>query len=198
MRMDSRAAASTREGWRRSFAAMTRDAAREGFDSPGDAQAPGGAARRAIRQQRPFRTPSQEATLSVLIAAERVRRRITSVVEPYGITTQQYNVLRILRGSHPAPLPTLEIGVRMIEATPGVTRLLDRLEEKGWVSRARCREDRRQVHCRITDAGLDLLTSLEPHIDALDEEVSAVLSPDEMKTLGALLDRLIEHFGGEA
>ena len=71
--------------------------------------------------------------------ADLVRRVLDAVVEPHGITLQQYNVLRILRGAGAEGLPTLEIGERMIEQAPGVTRLLDRLEAKGLVRRQRCR-----------------------------------------------------------
>ena len=78
-----------------------------------------------------------------------------------GITLQQYNVLRILRGAGSDGIATLEIGERMVEQAPGVTRLLDRLEAKRLVRRARCRTDRRQVLCRIEPAGTRLLSDLE-------------------------------------
>jgi len=152
-------------------------------------------ARRALRMTRPFRSRSQQAAISLLVAAERLRNSITRIVEPFGVTHQQYNVLRILRGVHPDPLPTLEIGVRMIESTPGVTRLLDRLESKGWVRRDRCTEDRRQVHCRITPAGLALLEELDPAIDLVDERIAVVLDPQEIDSLVSLLDEVIEAYG---
>jgi DNA-binding MarR family transcriptional regulator len=154
-----------------------------------------GAARRVLRQERPFGTMSQEATVSVLVAAERLRRSITRVVEPFGVTHQQYNVLRILRGAHPEPLPTLEIATRMIESTPGVTRLLDRLENKGWVRRDRCIEDRRQVHCRITPAGLALLEEMDPVIERIDRRIGDVLDARKTRSLVALLDEVIEAYG---
>src|SRR6185295_1524706 len=108
------------------------------------------ALQREIRQTRPFRSRSQEAMLALLRTADQVHRSFARVVEPHGITLQQYNVLRILRGAGDAGLPTLEIGARMIERSPGVTRLIDRLEAKGWVRRERCPHDRRQVLCWIT------------------------------------------------
>jgi DNA-binding MarR family transcriptional regulator len=158
-------------------------------------RASSGAAWRALRQTRPFHSRSQEAAISILVAAERLRRSITRVVEPFGVTHQQYNVLRILRGVHPNPLPTLEIGDRMIESTPGVTRLLDRLESKGWVRRERCIADRRQVHCRITPAGLALLEQLDPAIDLIDDRLAEVLDPQEIDSLVSLLDEVIEAYG---
>ena len=93
-----------------------------------------------------------------------VRRVIASVVEPHGITQQQYNVLRILRGAGEKGLPTLEIADRMIEETPGITRLIDRLELKRLVTRERSATDRRQVFCRITPDGLTLLARLDEPI----------------------------------
>src|SRR5204863_7568328 len=103
-----------------------------------------------------------------------VRRQIAAVAEPHGITLQQYNVLRILRGAGAEGLPTLEIAGRMIEQAPGVTRLLDRLQAKSLVRRQRSAEDRRQIRCWITPAGLDLLDRLE---SAMHEGGRAFMAP---------------------
>jgi DNA-binding MarR family transcriptional regulator len=149
---------------------------------------------RELKQTIPFSRP-QEATLGILRTADRVRRRLAVSLEPYGITSQQYNVLRILRGARGEPLPTLEIGERMIEEAPGVTRLLDRLEAKGLVVRKRCTADRRLVHCWITEAGLELLARLDDGISSEDEGVMAALSPEEQRTLIDLLDRVRETLG---
>src|ERR1700694_935671 len=105
-----------------------------------------------IRQTRPFSSPSEEGVVALARTADLMRRSLTRVIEPHGITLQQYNVLRILRGAGEEGLPTLVIGERMIEQTPGVTRLLDRLEAKGLVARCRGESDRRQVFCRLTPA----------------------------------------------
>ncbi len=148
------------------------------------------ALQREIGQTRPFRSPAQEATVSILRTADVVRRRLVEVVEPHGVTLQQYNVLRILRGAHPDPLPTLEIGERLIERMPGITRLLDRLEEKGLVRRERCSDDRRLVHCWITPAGLELLAAMDDAMDRADDDAVAELEPDETMALTALLERV--------
>ena len=89
-----------------------------------------------------FRSREQQALVGLLRTAEAVKRTLAQVIEPHGITPQQYNVLRILRGAGPDGLPTLTIGERMIEQTPGVTRLIDRLERKGLVTRTPCPRDR--------------------------------------------------------
>jgi DNA-binding MarR family transcriptional regulator len=123
--------------------------------------------REEIRQSKPFRSDAEEATVALLLTASALERRLGQVVEPHGITSQQYNVLRILRGSHPQPLATLEIAARMIDPTPGITRLLDRLDAKGLVRRERGTDDRRCVYCRITAPGLDLLKRLDAPVAAV-------------------------------
>ncbi len=146
-----------------------------------------------IKQSKPFRTRSQEAYLAVLRTADDCRRHISKALEPAGITLQQYNVLRILRGAGDEGLPTLVVADRMIERTPGVTRLIDRMEKKGWVTRVRCTEDRRRVWCRITEPGLGLLRSLDEAINAVDDTFVEVLENEELATLTGYLDRLRHH-----
>lgn len=146
--------------------------------------------RSEIQQRRPFRSAGHEAAVALLRTTDVLRRRLTAAVEPFGVTFQQYNVLRILRGVHPEPLPTLEIGERMVERTPGVTRLLDHLERKGYVRRRRCTEDRRRVHCWITDAGLELLGEMDDPVDAADEATVTGLSTAEVERLLALLQHV--------
>jgi DNA-binding MarR family transcriptional regulator len=137
-------------------------------------------------------TPSleKETVLSLLKAADRVRRHFQNVVDPWGLTVQQFNVLRILRGAGPAGLPTLEVGERMIEKTPGVTRLIDRLADKGWVLRERSGEDRRQVFCRITEQGLVRLAELDEPIEEADRACLEELTPAEQGRLAALASRV--------
>jgi MarR family transcriptional regulator, organic hydroperoxide resistance regulator len=137
-----------------------------------------------------FRSREQEATLGLLRTADAVKRSLAQVIEPHGITPQQYNVLRILRGAGPDGLPTLTIGERMIEQTPGVTRLIDRLERKGLVARTPCAKDRRRVFCRITTKGLDLLKELDDPINRWDTQAVSVLPPSELDALIDLLDRV--------
>jgi DNA-binding MarR family transcriptional regulator len=145
---------------------------------------------REIRQGKPFRSPSQEVVVALLRTADLVRRIVGRVLEPFDITPQQYNVLRILRGAGERGLPTLEIGERMIEQTPGITRLLDRLEAKELVRRERCREDRRQVLCWLTPAGLELVERLDAPIDSADTEAVAMLETEEQEKLLRFLDAI--------
>lgn len=147
---------------------------------------------REIRQTRPFRSVWHEAFLSVLKTADSFRRAVAALLEPHGITPQQYNVLRILRGAGGEPMPTLAIGERLIEAAPGMTRLLDRLEAKRLIRRERCAQDRRQVLCRITPAGLKLLERLDPVIAVPEQRLARAWSAAEAKAAIGLLDRARE------
>jgi DNA-binding MarR family transcriptional regulator len=134
-------------------------------------------------------TPShtKAAVLGIIRAADVLRRRGAALFEPYGITLQQYNVLRILRGARPDGLCTLTIAERMIEQAPGITRLIDRLAAKQLVVRVRSVEDRRQVWCRITPAGLRLLARLDEPVAALDRQAVAALPRADQMRLAELL-----------
>ena len=145
-----------------------------------------------LKQTRPFASPAQEAMVALLRTADVVNRLIDSVIERHGITGQQYNVLRILRGAGEKGLPTLEIAERMIEQTPGITRLIDRLEAKKLVVRERCATDRRQVFCRISAAGLTLLAKLDEPVRAVGDEALHQLSKKDIAQLLELLDRTRE------
>ena len=141
-----------------------------------------------LRQSRPFASLQDEAGVGLLRTADVVRRRVAKVIEPAGITLQQYNVLRILRGAGPEGLPTLEIGARLIEQTPGTTRLVDCLERQGMVARERGVEDRRVVRCRITQEGLRLLDRLDQPLRELSRSVVGGLSQAQLRTLIHLLE----------
>jgi DNA-binding MarR family transcriptional regulator len=142
------------------------------------------------------RGSAKAEVLDLLRTVDVVRRFLAGVVEPEDITLQQFNVLRILRGAEnarpPIGLPTLEIAERMVERAPGITRLLDRLEAKALVVRKRCPEDRRQVLCRITAAGLTLLARLDRPMARADAACLGMLSALERRTLGAILGTIRE------
>ena len=140
-----------------------------------------------IQQKRPFARRSEEATVDLLLTADVVRRYGESLVASSGVTLQQYNVLRILRGSRPDGLPTLEIAARMIEQAPGITRLLDRLERKGLISRQRGPGDRRQVFCFITDKGLARVNALTAAMRKTRQPMN-LLSQRDLDRLIHLLD----------
>ena len=148
---------------------------------------------RELKQTRPFRSIQQEAILSVLKTADVLRRQLTRQLDPHEITPQQYNVLRILRGAGKAGLPTLSIGERLIEETPGMTRLLDRLEFKGLVRRVRCEQDRRQVLCYLTPAGETLLKMLDGVLNTDEAQLAGSLTEAEAESLVELLEKMRER-----
>ena len=142
------------------------------------------------KPQQNFRSREQQAVLGLLRTADALKRSLAHVIEPHGITPQQYNVLRILRGAGPDGLPTLTIGERMVEQTPGVTRLIDRLERKGLVERTPCPKDRRRVFCQITPKGLGLLEELDEPVNRWDAQTVSILPASEVDSLIKLLDRV--------
>jgi DNA-binding MarR family transcriptional regulator len=141
-------------------------------------------------QKRLIPSPQQEAVVSILRATAYVRRFGLRVFDQHGITSQQYNVLRILRGAGPGGLPTLDIAERMIDHTPGITRLLDRLEVKKLVRRERPSGDRRQVLCYVTKAGLELLSELDTPLKNQANQALRMLNDSELDELIRLLGRL--------
>lgn len=143
-----------------------------------------------IRQKRPFRSASHEAAVALMRTTDLVRRHFLEVLAPYGITLPQYNVLRVLRGAGEEGLPTLEVAERLIEHAPGITRMMDRLERRGWVRRERCAGDRRQVLCYITDEGQRLLSELDECMNRADQEALSGLGEARQRELIRLLDQV--------
>ena len=151
---------------------------------------------RELKQQTPFASHEQEVLLGMLIAAARV-------VEPWekflkttaGLTNHQYNVLRILRGSHPSRLACSEIAQRMIARDPDVTRLVDRLSRRGLVTRVRGRQDRRVVEVGITDKGRDVLRTLDPHVNRMPQAMLGHLGARNLTQLRRLLEHVISDLG---
>jgi DNA-binding MarR family transcriptional regulator len=144
----------------------------------------------AIKQAQPFKSRGHEATVAILHTADLVRRRLAETVEPAGITLQQFNVLRILRGGGDAGVATLDVAERMVEQAPGITRLLDRLEAKALVRRQRCPKDRRQNLCWITPEGRTLLEKLDGPMLAASEACVANVSRTDQLALIRLLDAI--------
>ena len=130
-----------------------------------------------------------------------MQRHVSQVVEGSGITIQQYNVLRILRGAGTIGLPTLAIRDRMIEEAAGITRLLDKLETAGYVVRERSTPDRRQVLCQITPVGLRILAQLDEPVDTANEFALEGLDDAEknalVELLGAVRARLTAGRSGQ-
>jgi DNA-binding MarR family transcriptional regulator len=149
---------------------------------------PVGGVQEEIAQRRPFHSIKAEVAVSILRTAALIERHFAQVVAQSGITVQQYNVLRILRGAGAAGLPTLVIRDRMIHEAPGITRLLDKLESAGLARRERTSPDRRQVFCYITDGGLAVLDALDVAMKDADDVAVGVLTDEEQRALVRLLE----------
>jgi DNA-binding MarR family transcriptional regulator len=142
-----------------------------------------------LKQKRPFGSARQEAYLAIQRTADLVARPVERLFARYGLTPEQYNVLRILRGSEPEGLPTLEIGYRMISRASNVTRIIDRLEAKNLAQRKRDADDRRVVQIRITAQGQKVLKEMQPHVVKTVEDALRGLNQQEAEKLCALLEK---------
>jgi len=142
-------------------------------------------------QQRRFRTLADEAVVSLLVAAEHFDQAIAPIWERHGVTGDQYNVLRILRGVYPGGHPRNEVARRMIHRAPDVTRMLDRLVRQGLVARVRNPDDRRESIATITKAGLAVLERIDPEVYATGAAVTASLSERDLKQLVRLCNALV-------
>jgi DNA-binding MarR family transcriptional regulator len=142
-------------------------------------------------QQRRFHTLADEAVVSLMVAAEHFDQAIAPVWERHGVTGDQYNVLRILRGVYPGGHPRNEVARRMIHRAPDVTRMLDRLVRQGLVARIRNPDDRRESIATITKAGLAALERIDPEVHATQTAVTSSLSGPDLKQPARLCDALV-------
>ena len=141
-----------------------------------------------IAQERPFTSLEEEALLNVIRTADCFNRAFHLNVRTWGVTSTQYNVLRILRGAHPAALTCSEIGLRMIATDPDITRLLRRLKTLKLIRQTRDRHDRRIVLTHISETGLWLLKQMDPVVQRLPIEMLGNLSKGELTELIRLLE----------
>jgi len=145
--------------------------------------------KREIAQQRPFSSVEEEALLNLLRTSDYFERAVQRRTREWGITSTQYNVLRILRGAGPEGLTCNAIGERMITAEPDITRLLSRLKALKLVRQRRDLRDRRAVRTQIAQAGLELLRKMDPMVLAAPKELLGHLSGEEVKELIRLLEK---------
>jgi DNA-binding MarR family transcriptional regulator len=141
---------------------------------------------------RRFDSPQQEAFLSLWRTYDRLKALEDELFNRYELTAQQYNALRLLRGSHPDRLRALDLTGRLVSRAPDVTRLVDRLAERGLVERQRSREDRRSVKIGITEAGRALLDQLASEVRDCHLRQLGHLAPEELEQLLLLLRKARE------
>jgi DNA-binding MarR family transcriptional regulator len=151
---------------------------------------------RELKQQRAFSSREQEVLLGLRVAAARIMEPWELFLKARAeLTPNQYNVLRILRGSHPTRLPCGDIAERMIARDPDVTRLVDRLTRRGLVTRVRGRRDRRVVEVGITEKGQQVLRSLDEHVARFPKAMLGHLGPKKLEQLCALLEHVVAELG---
>jgi DNA-binding MarR family transcriptional regulator len=140
-----------------------------------------------LHRSRPWDSVQQEVFLSLVRTADHLARGFDELFKPYKLSVTQYNVLRILGAAKPEGLPCKKIGERMITRDPDITRLLDRLETRGLITRQRDTRDRRVVAVRITPTGLQLLEDLDrPVLEYHKQQLAHV----DAGRLTALIDTL--------
>ena len=157
----------------------------------------GGQLQHELKKRQPFESPEVEAILNILRTSDQFHNRFGRLFREFGLTSSQYNVLRILRGEG-KPLPSLEIAERMVQVVPAITGLIDRLEKQRLVRRQRCTEDRRVVYVELTDKAVRLLNKIDPHDLEMHKRLIGHLTRKELKELNRLLVKARESLRSEA
>ena len=139
-----------------------------------------------IKQQK-FLSGHQKALINLLYTASWLQGRQQDFFKPFGITAQQFNILRILKGQHPKSISATEIKARMLDRNSDVSRLLDRLVAKALISKKACPNDKRATDVNITDTGLQLLSNLDQYQREIDGVLA--LTEEEALQLSTLLDK---------
>lgn len=142
-----------------------------------------------LKQTKPFSSSEEAVYLSILVTAEQLKTRAAELFRTRDLTHQQYNVLRILRGAGKTGISCREIGERMINRDSDITRMLDRLESNGLITRERQTEDRRVVLAFISPKGLELLADLDSPVVESNKEQLGHMSQKELETLSRLLKK---------
>lgn len=147
-----------------------------------------------IRQTAPFESDAQEALLNLFVASAHARRKIEQVCQDHDVQFSHYNVLRILKGVHPGGHARCDILERMIDPSPDVTRLIDKLVSQGLVRRSRSEEDRRVTIHTITDTGLERLDDMHPDIQAVQNWFGDRVAPRDLKHLSRICESIYMEY----
>jgi len=149
-----------------------------------------GRLKQEIQQRKPIRLVEEEAVLNLARTTDILMQRLTDALKPHALSGTQYNVLRILRGAGAEGASCKDISSRMVTRDPDITRMMDRLEARGLITRDRAKEDRRVVTHRLTSDGLDLVNALDEPIEALNEQAMRHMSRAKLRELITLLEEL--------
>lgn len=151
-----------------------------------------------IKQTAPFEDRAQEAMLNLFVSAAHVRRKVEAACAEFNLQFSHHNVLRILRGVYPDGHPRREITDRMLDPSPDVTRLIDKLVDRGLVERSRSKEDRRVTIHTITDDGLALLDELDPQIREVQDWFGDRVSDRDLAHLSRICESIYGGYDDEA
>jgi len=144
-------------------------------------------------KQKSFGSEIEKMVINLIYTGNWILNNNAQALKPFGLTTQQYNVLRILKGQHPKPAAVSLVNERMLDKMSNASRLVEKLRQKGLVDRSTCPNDRRQVDVQLTDKGLKLLEEATATLKSASENYHS-LNEDEANTLNRLLDKL-RHTG---
>ena len=141
-------------------------------------------------QQSTFKTAAHRAQVNIIFTAAWLNQLTGQALKPYGLSLQQFNILRILRGRAGKPATVKLLAERMIDKMSNASRLVDKLKEKGFLERRECPTDRRRVDILISDAGLDMIDRASKAIDTSRTMVFSQLTDEDAVVLSRLLDKL--------
>lgn len=135
-------------------------------------------------------SPSKKLALNLIVTANHISDKIQEAIKPFGISSQQFNVLRILRGQKGKPANLSTIQERMVTKMSNTTRLVDKLVEKDLCERIICPSNRRKVEIRITETGLNLLEQIDPIIEKVENDFASKINEKELLSLNTKLNEL--------
>lgn len=140
--------------------------------------------------QKKFKSEHQKAMVNIVYTSNWLSALHGHHLKPFGLTQQQFNILRILRGQHPQPATIRLLTERMLDKMSNASRLVEKLRQKELVERDPCQEDRRQVNVKISQKGLELLKELDVAMEDADMMIRNGLTEEEAKELNRMLDKL--------
>jgi len=139
-------------------------------------------------KQSKFKDPFQKVAINLLFTAKWLEANNNDFFKAFAVTGQQFNILRILRGQHPNSISAAAIKERMLDKNSDVSRLLDRLIDKKFITKTQCPSDKRAADVKITDSGLKLLSKIDQHMEKTDSKLFN-LTTKEASQLSDLLDK---------
>jgi DNA-binding MarR family transcriptional regulator len=143
-----------------------------------------------IIQTKSFHSQQQRTVIHLLLVGNRISELVGQALKPFGVSMQQFNVLRILRGQKGTPSNLNTLNERMITRMSNTTRLVDKLLERGYVSRTVCASNRRKIEIMLTSAGSDVLSKMDTVVREVEHELMQNMTEEEMKTLNLLLNQI--------